>query len=209
MSSFKIFDIAGSRHVRAVRAAQHHRQQSRQRGQRQRRSEPGLQGAPPGVRSGARRDAAARTAATPRVRVKRHRREPGRADRALRAGQSARERRRLRVRAERQRGRGDGRHDLRLALVPEQRRSDEHVERTDARHPAARPVSGTHHVNRRHHQRHRRSGQRFAGQRRQEERSARPGRVPEADDRAAEEPGSVEAAGSVASSSASSRSSAR
>ena len=42
----------------------------------------------------------------------------------------------------------------------------------------------------------RRSRQRFAGQRRQEERSARPGGVPGADDRAAEEPGSVQGDGS-------------
>ena len=38
-----------------------------------------------------------------------------------------------------QRGRGDGRHDLRLALVPEQRRSHEHLEGPAARHAAAGP----------------------------------------------------------------------
>ena len=61
------------------------------------------------------------------------------AQRALRARQSARRRQRLRVCAGGQRGRGDGQHDLRLALVPEQRRSHEHLQRPAAGHAAARP----------------------------------------------------------------------
>lgn len=44
----------------------------------------------------------------------------------LRAQQPGRRRERLRGHAQRERGRGDGQHDLRLALLPEQRGSHQH-----------------------------------------------------------------------------------
>ena len=120
--------------------------------------------------------------------------------RALRAGQSARGRQRLRLRAERQHGRGDGRHDLRVALVPEQRRSDEHGEGNDARHAAARPVISTSHESPCPSQTSSTAPAQPAALRsrsgiKKKDQLGQDG-VPRADDRAAEEPGSVQGDGS-------------
>ena len=63
------------------------------------------------------------------------------ADRALRPRQSARRRARQCLRAERQRHRRDDRHDLGLARLSGQRGGHEHLQGPDARHPEARPVT--------------------------------------------------------------------
>ena len=131
-----------------------------------------------------------------------HHRRPARAGDALPARQSAGQCRRLCVRAERERGRGDGRHDQRLARLPEQRGDHEHLEGTAARHAAAGSAE------------HGRRSSHAASpapdlRRRREEGPARPGAVHAADDRAAAQPGSDQADGSFRDSWASWRSSAR
>ena len=140
MSSFKAFDIAGSgmaaQSVRLNTTASNLANADSVSGTADER----LQAAPSDFRSGTRaaRGARTRRRRSPRYACAASTNPRRRAEPALRAGQSARRRQRLRVRAGGQRGGGDGQHDLRLAFLPEQRRSHEHLQRPAAGHAAAR-----------------------------------------------------------------------
>ena len=141
MSSFKAFDIAGSgmaaQSVRLNTTASNLANADSVSGDPQPASTSrAIRSSKRCVRSSRRRARRRRSAA---VRVRGIYESTAPASAALRAGQSAGRRQRLRVRAGGQRGRGDGQHDLRLALVPEQRRSHEHLQGPAAGHAAARP----------------------------------------------------------------------
>ena len=73
------------------------------------------------------------------VRVSTDQRGPDAGPPGARPEAPERRRRRLRDLQQRQCGRGDGQHDLGLALVPEQHRSDEHRQDAAAEDAAARP----------------------------------------------------------------------
>ena len=141
MSSFKAFDIAGSgmaaQSVRLNTTASNLANADSVSGDAGER----LQAAPPDFRSGARaarrRGRAARQR-RPAVRVRGIYESTAPPTPRYEPGNPLADDQRLRVRAGRQRGRGDGQHDLRLALVPEQRRSHEHLQRPAAGNAAAR-----------------------------------------------------------------------